>query len=243
MGNKEKKLRHVAIIMDGNGRWAKKRGLSHLEGHRKGAEAVQTAIETAKELGLEYLTLYAFSTENWSRPQEEVDGLMSLLEEFVEAKVEVLQKNNVRLKTVGRTNDLPESTRKKLLECIEKTAGNNSGTLVLAINYGGRAEIVDAAKKIARDAVDKKLDPDTIDENVFIQYMYDPSIPDPDMMIRTSGELRLSNFLVWELSYAEFYVTDILWPDFGREEFLKAADAFYGRERRYGGRPGSESQD
>ncbi|QSH40388.1 isoprenyl transferase [Lentisphaerota bacterium ZTH] len=237
MGSKQKKLRHVAIIMDGNGRWAKKRGLPHLEGHRKGAEAVQTAIETAQELGLEYLTLYAFSTENWSRPQDEVDGLMSLLEEFIEEKLDVLQEKKVRLKTVGRTEELPETTRQKLYEGIEKTAGNDRGTLVLAINYGGRAEIVDAAKKIARAAVENELKPEAIDEKVFAQYMYDPSIPDPDLMIRTSGELRLSNFLIWELSYAEFYITDILWPDFGREEFYKAADAFYGRKRRYGGRP------
>jgi undecaprenyl diphosphate synthase len=229
-------VRHVAIIMDGNGRWAERHGLQRIEGHREGAEAVKKAVETAQEIGLEYLTLYAFSTENWNRSKDEVDGLMHLLEEFLDTQLATINEKGVRLKTIGRTWELPESVRKKLLKAVEETSNNTGGTLVLALNYGGRAEIADAAKKIALDAIDKKLDPDKIDESVFADYLYDPELPDPDLMIRTSGELRLSNFLLWQLSYSEFYITDVLWPDFNRDEFLKAVDSLGDRDRRFGGR-------
>lgn len=232
----EKKLQHVAIIMDGNGRWAKKRGLPHLQGHREGAEAVRRAVEAAQEYGIRYLTLYAFSTENWKRDSGEVEGLMNLLLEFLETQLETLQKNKVRLMAIGRLKQLPEEVYKLLLNVIEATAGNTAGTLVFALNYGGRAEIVDAARKLAEDVKAGEVNIDDIDENLFREYLYAPEIPDPDLMIRTSGELRLSNFLLWELSYSELYVTDVLWPDFGREDFAAAIDNYQRRDRRYGGR-------
>jgi len=234
--DKEKVLRHLAIIMDGNGRWAESRGLHRLEGHRAGADTVKRVIELSKEFGLEYLTLYAFSTENWKRPEEEVNGLMLLLKEFIEANIVTLQENNIRLRAIGRLEQLPSISREALYRGINETSGNTGGTLVLALNYGGRAEIVDAAKKIAQDAINGKINPETLDEIVFRDYLYAADIPDPDLMIRTSGELRLSNFLLWELSYAEIYVSNVLWPDFGRAEMEAAFNNFYRRERRYGGR-------
>ena len=193
-------------------------------------------IKTAKEYGIKYLTLYAFSTENWKRDKEEVDGLMELLLEFLETQLEILQKNNVRLKAIGRLKELPQEVYEALMQVIEETAGNTDGTLVFALNYGGRAEIVDAARKLAEDVKAGEINSADIDENLFRQYLYAPEIPDPDLMIRTSGELRLSNFLLWELSYSELYVTDVYWPDFGREDFSRAIDSYYGRDRRYGGR-------
>jgi undecaprenyl diphosphate synthase len=232
----EKKIQHVAIIMDGNGRWAKERGLPHLHGHREGAEAVQRVVEAANEYGIEYLTLYAFSTENWKRDPEEVGGLMNLLLEFLQTQLETLQKNNIRLKAIGRLKQLPEEVYQLLMRVIDETSKNTAGTLVFALNYGGRAEIADAAARIAEDAKAGKVDVDKIDEKLFSQYLYAPEIPDPDLMIRTSGELRLSNFLLWQLSYSELYVTDIYWPDFGKEDFAEAIDSYYRRNRRYGGR-------
>ncbi|MDD3117921.1 MAG: isoprenyl transferase [Victivallales bacterium] len=231
-----KQLRHLAVIMDGNGRWAKKHGVARLEGHRAGAEAGKRIIELAGEFGIEYLTLYAFSTENWKRSAEEVNGLMRLLKEFIDYNLQVLQENNIRLRAIGRIAALPDESREALQRGIEQTKNNDGGNLILAINYGGRAEIVDAARKIAVAALNGKINPDELDETTFRDYLYAPDIPDPDLMIRTSGELRLSNFLIWELSYAEFYVTDTLWPDFDREDMAKAVDGFYHRERRYGGR-------
>lgn len=228
-------MRHVAIIMDGNGRWAQHRGLPRVEGHRQGARQVSAVLDAAREFGVEYLTLYAFSTENWKRPPAEVLALMNLLEEFIDAQLPVMREKNVRLKTLGRTEGLPAGPRKKLLAAIEETAGNTAGTLVLALNYGGRAELADAAKKVANDVREGVIRPNDVDEKLFARYLYDPSIPDPDLLIRTSGELRLSNFLLWELAYSEFYVTDVLWPDFGREELRAALDAFGKRERRFGG--------
>ena len=232
----KKKIRHVAIIMDGNGRWAEKRNLSHLDGHRKGAEAVKKAIETSNELGIEYLTLYAFSTENWKRSKEEVDGLMELLEEFIDANLNEFHEKNIRMKTIGRINELPISTQKKIKEGVELTANNTEGTLVLALNYGGRAELVDAMKKIGGKLLNKELETDDINEELLADNLYDPTIPDPDIMIRTSGEFRLSNFLLWELSYSEIYITDVLWPDFDKAEFVKAVENCMNRERRFGGR-------
>lgn len=233
---KNKEIKHVAIIMDGNGRWAKKRNLPHLQGHRKGAEAVKEAIKTSNELGIKYLTLYAFSTENWKRSQKEINGLMNLLEEFIDLNLSELQKRDIRLKTIGKINEFPESTVKKIEKAVEATAGNKAGTLVLALNYGGRAEIVDAAKKLCRKVAAGELAPNDINEDLFAGNLYDPEIPDPDIIIRTSGEFRLSNFLLWELSYSEIYISDVLWPDFDRAEFVKAVESCNKRERRFGGR-------
>ena len=208
MENKRIIPRHVAIIMDGNGRWAKQRGLERVEGHRAGAVAVKNLVESLKQTGIRYLTLYAFSTENWKRSKEEVDALMSLLVEFIDANLQLLMENDVRLLVTGRIEGLPEKAREKLKEAIRKSAGNSSGTVIFALNYGGRAEIADAAKKIAHKVLKGEIDPDQIDEKLFAQNLYLPEVPDPDLLIRTSGELRLSNFLLWELSYSEIYVTD-----------------------------------
>lgn len=228
-------LKHVAIIMDGNGRWAKARGLERLEGHKKGSEAVRDIIEASKEFGLKYLTLYAFSTENWKRSKEEVDGLMSLLCSFVDRHIEDIERNGLRVLAIGRLERLPENARNKVREAVERTAGNTKGTVVLALNYGGRAEIVDAAKSLARDVAAGRLDPESIDEKSVASRLYAPELPDPDLLIRTSGEMRLSNFLLWQLSYSELYVTDVLWPDFGKEQLKEAMESFKGRKRRFGG--------
>ena len=236
MGKEAKKLRHIAVIMDGNGRWAERRKLERIEGHKKGSEVVIDIVKAAKEIGLEYLTLYAFSTENWKRPSFEVNGLMNILNDFLTVRLHELMENDVRLKTIGRTEQLPESVRRNLRDAISKTADNKSGTLVLALSYGGRAEIIDAVKKIVKDANDGKIKSKDVDEARFARYLYDPEIPDPDLMIRTSGEYRISNFLLWQLSYSELYITDVLWPDFNKEEFAKAVDAYKMRSRRFGGR-------
>ena len=236
MENKRIIPRHVAIIMDGNGRWAKQRGLERVEGHRAGAVAVKNLVESLKQTGIQYLTLYAFSTENWKRSKEEVDALMELLVEFIDANLQLLMDNDVRLLVTGRIEGLPEKAREKLKDAIRKSAGNSSGTVIFALNYGGRAEIADAAKKIAHKVLKGEIDPDQIDEKLFAQNLYLPEVPDPDLLIRTSGELRLSNFLLWELSYSEIYVTDTYWPDFDLAELNKAIDAFQTRNRRFGGR-------
>ncbi len=236
MVKNKQKLRHVAIIMDGNGRWAQQHHKERLQGHQAGAAAVEKAIICANEIGLKYLTLYAFSTENWKRSANEVNGLMKLLSEFLDKKTGVLHEHNIRLKTIGRTSGLPAYVANKLKKSMKETASNKAATLVLALNYGGRAEIADAAAEIARDAVKGKINPDKIDDELFKQYLYEPEIPDPELMIRTSGEFRLSNFLLWQLSYSEIYISDVLWPDFDSEEFMKAVNNYYGRERRYGGR-------
>ncbi len=232
----EKTVKHVAIIMDGNGRWAKENGLKHLEGHKEGSKAVQRVIEAAEEFGVKYITLYAFSTENWKRPKMEVDGLMMLLRTFFDENLKKIIEKGVRVKAIGRLNQIPILTRKKLMNAVKVTAQNTKGTVILAINYGGRAEIVDAAKKIAQDAIDKKINIKNLDEELFSDYLYDSEIPDPELMIRTSGEFRLSNFLLWQLSYSEIYISDIYWPDFGKDEFKKALDCYYKRNRRFGGR-------
>ncbi len=227
-------IRHVAIIMDGNGRWAEQRGLPRTAGHRQGAKQVSEVLEAANECGVEFLTLYAFSTENWKRPPAEIAALMNLLEEFIDRNLPELQKREVRLRTIGRTGGLPAGARKKLLAAVEATKNNAKGTLNLALNYGGRAEIVDAVNRITAELAGQPRR--EITEESFRNYLYAPDIPDPDLLIRTSGELRLSNFLLWELSYAELYVTDTLWPDFGKEEFEAAVAAFQQRDRRFGGR-------
>ena len=233
---KNVKVRHVAIIMDGNGRWAERRGLPKVEGHRQGARQVTEVLKAAQEYGVEFLTLYAFSTENWKRPVAEVTELMGLLEEFIDDKLPELMKNGIRLRTIGRTEDLFPGARKKLLHAIEMTEKNNGGTLNLALNYGGRAEIVDAVNKMAAEMTEKGGRFPKVTEESFRNYLYASDIPDPDLLIRTSGELRLSNFLLWELSYSEMYVTDTLWPDFGKKEFGEALEAYGQRDRRFGGR-------
>ena len=189
--------RHVAIIMDGNGRWAKQNGLERVEGHRAGAIAVKNLVESLKKTGIQYLTLYAFSTENWKRSKEEVDALMELLAEFIDANLPLLMENNVRLLVSGRIEGLPEKAREKLKDAIRKSSANTGGTVIFALNYGGRAEIADAAKKIADKVLKGEIDPDQIDEKLFAQHLYLPEVPDPVLLIRTSGELRLSNFLLW----------------------------------------------
>ena len=233
MANELKVPEHVAIIMDGNGRWAEHRGLARVEGHRAGAEAVEAALDAARKFGVKYLTLYAFSTENWKRSPQEVAALMGLLGDFLDRKLPSMMENDVRLLTTGRTSDLPFPSRSKLLAAIEATSKNRGGTLILALSYGGRAELVDAAKKMAADAAAGKIAPEKIDEKLFASYLYHPEIPDPDLMIRTSGEQRISNFLLWQIAYSELYVTPVLWPDFDEEEFGRAIKSYQNRDLRF----------
>jgi undecaprenyl diphosphate synthase len=225
---------HIAIIMDGNGRWAAARGLPRLLGHRAGAEAVSRVVEAAREMGLQALTLYAFSWENWDRPREEIDDLMRLLDEFVRREAPRLHAHRIRLRTMGRLDALPASALTNLRRVIEETAGHAGMTLTLALSYGGRQEIVDAARRLAAQAARGTLAPEAIDEARFAAALYCPDLPDPDLIIRTSGEQRLSNFLLWQSSYAEFYVTPTLWPDFGKAELAEAVAEYERRERRFG---------
>ena len=225
---------HVAVIMDGNGRWAKQNGLQRIKGHERGAESVRVALRTCRKLGIQYLTLYAFSVENWGRPKAEIEALMALLRKFLRDEEHELHENKVRLRAIGRLSDLPESVRKELNRVIAATAHHTGGALVLALSYGSRTEIAAAAQKIARQVKAGTLDPETIDEATLAAHLYAPDIPDPDLMIRTSGEMRLSNFLLWQLSYAELYVTDVLWPDFREEHLTKAVEEFSRRQRRFG---------
>jgi len=227
--------RHIAIIMDGNGRWARERGLPRLKGHERGAESVRAVTEECVALGVQFLTLYAFSTENWKRPDEEVAGLWVLLEHFLEQEFPTMMKNGVRLRAIGRIHELPETTRHKLAQTIEATAGNPATTLVLALNYSSRAEITDATRALAAEAVAGRIRPEDITPEMIAAQLYTAEYPDPDLLIRTSGELRLSNFLLWQLSYAEFVITPKLWPDFGRAELRDAIAEFHRRERRFGG--------
>ena len=226
--------KHVAIIMDGNGRWARERGLPRLKGHEQGSQSVRRAVDACLEVGVEYLTLYAFSTENWKRPAHEVAGLMLLLEKFLSEKVAEMNANGVRLKTIGRTQDLPAPVRKRLERAIRDTAGNDRITLTLALNYGGRDEIIDAVRSIARAVEAGELESSRIDGALVTEYLYTRGMPDPDLLIRTSGEMRLSNFLLWQLSYTEIHVTPRLWPDFGRDDLFAALADYQSRERRYG---------
>jgi undecaprenyl diphosphate synthase len=226
--------RHVAIIMDGNGRWAKKRHLPRLQGHRVGRESVRTVVRTAARIGIPYLTLYTFSLENWRRSKEEVGGLMVLFEEVIRAEYKELDENGVQLRAIGRLDMLPANTRRVLDETMEKLAKNERLVLTLAVSYGGRAEIVDAAKRIALQAQRGEIDAAGIDEEVFRRALYQPDVPDPDLLIRTSGESRVSNFLLWQIAYAEILVTDVLWPDFREAELIDSIDAYQKRERRFG---------
>ncbi len=227
--------RHIAIIMDGNGRWAKERGLPRLKGHERGAESVRAITEECVALGVEFLTLYAFSTENWKRPEEEVAGLWVLLEHFLEMELPTMMKNGVRLRAIGRIYELPESTQAKLAQTIAATAKNPATTLILALNYSSRTELADAARALATEAAAGTLDPATITPDTLSARLYTAEYPDPELMIRTSGELRLSNFLLWQLSYAEFFITPKLWPDFGKADLREAVAEFHRRDRRFGG--------
>ncbi len=227
--------RHVAIIMDGNGRWAKQRGLPRIFGHRAGIESVRDVVRTCSEIGVEYLTLYTFSSENWRRPPDEVKYLMSMLKRMLRREVEDLNRRNVRIRAIGRINQLPEDVRKELDRAIEKTKSNTGLKLYLALSYGGRAEIIDAFKKAYSLIRDGKITIEELDEESFSQFLYDPELPDPDLLIRTSGEMRISNFLLWQIAYTEIYITPTLWPDFRKDELLKAIEDFSHRERRFGG--------
>ena len=227
---------HIAIIMDGNGRWAEKRGLPRLAGHRAGAKAVREVIAAAIELEVAYLTIFSFSSENWTRPKDEVTGLMTLFVEVLERELVNLERLNVRVRVIGELEGVPDSTRAAFMRCVDRTADNPGMTLVVALNYGGRQDIVSAARTLATQAVAGELAPDSIDEGVFSSRLATAGIPDPDLLIRTSGELRVSNFLLWEIAYAELWVTSVLWPDFGRTDLLRAVVDYQKRQRRFGGR-------
>lgn len=221
---------HVAMIMDGNGRWAAQRNLPRLAGHRAGTENLRRIIKASVEFGVKYLTLYAFSTENWGRPKDEVEGLMHIIEDVIDKELAELSRQGVRLQHIGHLEGLRLQTRKKVEQAIALTRANDRLVLNLAFNYGGRDEIVYAVRRLIQDGVN----PDEIDEQKFSQYLFTASIPDPDLVIRTSGELRISNFLIWQAAYAEWYFTPILWPDFGREEYYKALQDYSQRDRRFG---------
>jgi undecaprenyl diphosphate synthase len=227
--------RHIAIIMDGNGRWANERGLPRLKGHERGAESVRAVTEECVALGVEYLTLYAFSTENWKRPDEEVSGLWVLLEHFLAQELPTMMKNGVRLRAIGRIHELPSSTQAVLAAAIAQTANNPATTLILALNYSSRAELADAARSLCEDVAAGLLQPDAVTPELLASRLYTRDYPDPDLLIRTSGELRLSNFLLWQLSYAEFVITAKLWPDFGKDDLRAAIAEFVKRQRRFGG--------
>ena len=226
---------HVAIIMDGNGRWANKRGLPRIAGHRAGAQAIREVVRSAPEIGVKYLTLYTFSVENWKRPKQEVAGLMKLFEERLKQEIDELDTNGVRLNVIGRMGELPVSTRRAFGEAIERTAGNKKLFLNVALNYGGRTEILDAVRSLAEKAGGGEIDPAAIDLNMFSSFLYTAGQPDPELLIRTSSEYRISNFLLWQIAYTELWVTPILWPDFSRKDFLEAIYDFQQRKRRFGG--------
>ena len=231
---KEKLPQHIAIIMDGNGRWAKKHGKQRHEGHYQGVETVRKITEASAELGIKYLTLYAFSTENWRRPKEEVDALMQLFVKTIELELPTLNKNNIRLRAIGDIESMPEENVKKLNETIAKTDHNDKMTLVLALSYSGRWEIIDAVKKIMREQAQGLIKPEDINEQTFANYLNTAGIPDPELLIRTSGEMRISNYLLWQIAYTELYSTPKLWPEFEKEDFYEAIVDFQNRERRFG---------
>ena len=226
--------RHVAIIMDGNGRWAKKQGLARMFGHKKGVETVHHITVAATKLGIEYLTLYTFSTENWNRPKEEVDALMTLLVDTIAKETPTLMNNNVRLQTIGDINRLPEGTKQKFLACIDETSRNTGLTMVIALSYSARWEIIEAVREAVRLTQAGQLRPEDVSEQMVSALMTTREMPDPDLLIRTSGEYRISNFLLWQLAYSELYFTDCLWPEFTDEEFYKAIVDYQKRERRFG---------
>ncbi len=232
--NKENLPRHVAIIMDGNGRWAENNALHRVRGHQKGAESVRKIVTLSRNLGIEWLTLYAFSEENWKRPKHEVNALMKLLKRFLKGELKEMQENGIRLNTIGNTEKLPANTREVLLETIRQTSHNTNMVLTLALSYGGRQEILNAVQKIAHKVQKGEIKPTDITEERFSNSLYTRGMPDPDLLIRTSGEYRISNFLLWQISYSEIYITPTLWPDFGEQEFLKALTEYQRRDRRFG---------
>ncbi|MEO5941895.1 MAG: isoprenyl transferase [Ferruginibacter sp.] len=226
--------RHIAIIMDGNGRWAQEQGHDRLFGHLHGVESVRNIVEGAAEIGLEYLTLYAFSTENWDRPEYEVSGLMELLVDTIRKEVPTLNKNNIRLHVIGDIDMLPKNAQKELAEAIAETGSNTGLNLIMALSYSSRWEIINAVKNIAADVKENKLQPEDVNQQLFQQYLTTSPYPDPELMIRTSGEYRISNFLLYQLAYAELYFTNTLWPDFRKDDLYKAIVDFQQRERRFG---------
>ncbi|MBN2521040.1 MAG: isoprenyl transferase [Bacteroidales bacterium] len=231
---KSKIPEHVVIIMDGNGRWARKKGNQRIFGHKNAIQAVRDTVEGAAEVGVKFLTLYAFSTENWNRPRTEIDALMSLLILTLKTETKSLHENNIQLQVIGDMNSLPKDVKKKLDESIKITAQNTGMKLILALSYSGRWEIVNAVKQISSEIELKKIDSSVIDENTFKQYLQTSKYPDPELLIRTSGEFRISNFLLWQIAYSELYFTEILWPDFRKKDLFEAIDNFQKRERRFG---------
>lgn len=225
---------HIAIIMDGNGRWAKKKLLSRIKGHEKGIDAVRAVVEACREIGIKYLTLYAFSAENWRRPSSEVNALMKLLKNYLLKERDNLIKNEIQLRAIGNFNRLPENVRETLFQVVRDTKSGNKMTLILALSYGARWEIVEAALQIAREINTKKIKEEDVTPKVFSRYLNTSPFPDPDLLIRTSGELRLSNFLLWQLAYTELYITPTLWPDFTKEDLIQAIEDYQRRERRFG---------
>jgi len=227
--------KHVAVIMDGNGRWAKQHGLPRVEGHRRGADSAREIIRTSGEIGIKYLTLYAFSAENWNRPKDEVDALMKYLIHYLKTETPELNKNNVRLEVIGQIWRLPENVQEHLRKSIATLSKNNGLTLVMALSYGSRIEIVDAVRQIAEKAKQGKLDTADINEKVISDHLWTRNIPDPDLLIRTSGEMRVSNFLLWQISYAELVITPTFWPDFRKAQYFGALEEYARRNRRFGG--------
>ncbi|MBN8548875.1 MAG: isoprenyl transferase [Deltaproteobacteria bacterium] len=226
--------RHVAVVMDGNGRWAKKRFLPRVEGHRAGVKSVRMIVEESRRLGIRYLTLFAFSTENWQRPRDEVSSLMKLFAQYLESELELMLKNDIRLRAVGDLSRLPKEVQHSLQKNFDRTKDMQGMDLVLAVSYGGRDELVHAARRIAEKARSGELDPDSISEATITEHLYAPDVPDPDVLIRTSDENRISNFLLWQLAYSEIVVTPVLWPDFSKEEYTRCLQEFSGRTRRFG---------
>lgn len=226
---------HIAIILDGNGRWAKKKGMPRSYGHTQGSKNVERICEDAYKMGVKYLTVYAFSTENWKRPKDEVDTLMGLLRNYMKTCLKTAEKNRMRVRVIGDKTALDDDIRKRIEELEEATKNNDGLCFQIALNYGSRDEMIRAMKKMSTDCISGKVKPEDIDERVFESYLDTHDIPDPDLMIRTSGEQRLSNYLLWQLAYSEFYFTDVLWPDFTKEELAKAIEYYNGRERRFGG--------
>ncbi|MCM8789568.1 MAG: isoprenyl transferase [Candidatus Omnitrophica bacterium] len=234
MIDKDNFPKHIAIIMDGNGRWAKERGLRRSAGHKEGLQRVKEIIKTARKIGIKVLTLFAFSSENWDRPKSEINILMRFLANFLKREINKLDKNDIRLKVIGREKPLAANILDKIKKAEEKTKNNKSLTLVLALNYGSRQEIVDAVKKVAAEIISKRIKLEEVNEEVFSSFLYTAGLPDPDLLIRTSGELRISNFLLWQTSYSEFYFSKKYWPDFKSADFLQAIKEYKMRERRFG---------
>jgi undecaprenyl diphosphate synthase len=232
--DRDKLPRHLAIIMDGNGRWAQERMLKRIIGHQKGVETVRTIVEESSRLGIQYLTLFAFSSENWLRPKSEVRSLMALLKKYITRETPLLMKQNIRFNVIGDLEDLPQAVKEAVENTVLKTSANSGMVLTLALSYGSRQEIIQAVKKLAAEMAEGTTDIEKLDEKSFSDYLYTADLPEPDFLIRTSGEMRISNFLLWQIAYAELYFTEVNWPDFGKEEFHEALRNYQARERRYG---------